>query len=316
MAASTPPLVNLPPGSERVTDADEEVFLLYSLLSSSSPGSEPESGLGFVDAKKGEITVSFDIPPPLVEASSPHLHGTTGTKHRDRHRRRRSSGKMDTEGKHIEVTLAQDLGGLRNRKGDTGSVLWRASMHLAQQLLQEHHYPPTPPLTPLLSPCHLPSAHILELGSGTGLLPVLLSPLVRNYTATDLAALLPLLRKNAASNGVGEKVAVEELDWAALMGLSEERRKLYFPLPDPPELVLAVDCLYNPSLLRPFLATLSYLCHPSTPTPSSPSDPSDPYDPPQKRPVALVMSELRDPEVMREFLALWLELDRDQGGWE
>ncbi|KZP00955.1 hypothetical protein CALVIDRAFT_218196 [Calocera viscosa TUFC12733] len=256
MAASTPSLVNLPPGSERVTDADEEVFLLYTLLSSSSTGGELESGLGFVDNKKGEITVSFDLVPPV----------------RERHRRRRSSGRMDTEGKHVEVILAQDLGGLRNRKGDTGSVLWRASMHLAQQLLQEHYYPPSPPAAALLHPTSLATSHILELGSGTGLLSVLLSPLVRKYTATDIPPLLPLLGKNADSNQVSEKVAVEELDWVTLE------------------------------------ATLSYLCRPPVPSPDAPSE--------QRRPTALVMSELRDPEVMREFLALWLELDKDEGGWE
>lgn len=101
-----------------------------------------------------------------------------------------------------------------------------------------------------------------------------------------------------------DKVVVEELDWIALSELNEERRKRYFPLPEAPDVILAVDCVYNPSLLKPFLATVSYLSHPISPG----------LEDPQKLPMALVMSELRDPEVMREFLALWLELDG--GDWE
>ncbi|EJU01172.1 hypothetical protein DACRYDRAFT_22932 [Dacryopinax primogenitus] len=157
----------------------------------------------------------------------------------------------------------------------------------------------------MLSSALLQTAHVLELGSGIGLLSVLLSPIVRKYTATDIPASLPLLQKNGGSNNITQVVTVEELDWVFLAGLNEERKTRYFPLSDPPDIVLAVDCLYNPSLLKPFLTTLSYLCRPT----------SSMSERPKRRPVALVMSELRDSEVMREFLTLWLELDGDQGGW-
>ncbi|GAW05253.1 cmp dcmp deaminase family [Lentinula edodes] len=80
------------------------------------------------------------------------------------------------------------------RKGDTGSVVWKASVDLAFSILQHERFPST--LHPFLDLTQLKNAHLLELGSGTGILCVALSPFVRNYTCTDLPDLLPLIHKN------------------------------------------------------------------------------------------------------------------------
>jgi len=64
--------------------------------------------------------------------------------------------------KTLEVQLMQDKTALRTRKGDTGSVVWMASVEFAQLVLQQHH---ARVQSPLLNPATLAESHILELGS-------------------------------------------------------------------------------------------------------------------------------------------------------
>ena len=150
----------------------------------------------------------------------------------------------------------------------------------------------------------LKSSHVLELGAGTGLLSVILGPLVARYTATDIAPILPLIRKNLALNfdgwpapsslpsspsevpKSGANVHVEELDWLAPLPRAS---RIVSP---PVDLVLAIDCIYNPSLLPALVSTLDRVSNADT--------------------VALVVMELRQEDVVREFLALWIATER----WE
>jgi hypothetical protein len=120
--------------------------------------------------------------------------------------------------------------------------------------------------------------------AGTGLLALALSPLVRKYTATDIPALLPLLRKNVRS----ASVTVTALDWTlpALRQVDSDVRG-----PDAPDLLLAVDCIYHPALVRPLLTTLTALAMP-------------------QHTAAVVVAELRAEDVLREFLQEWIAL-----GW-
>lgn len=154
----------------------------------------------------------------------------------------------------------------------------------------------------------LREAHILELGcvlphpysppclthplyfvnrAGTGLLALALGPLVRRYTATDIPALLPLLRKNVVSlpPTATNTVTVTALDWT-LPAL----RQIDVCV-DPPDVLLVVDCIYHPTLVRPLLATMTALAAP-------------------RHTLALVVAELRAEDVLREFLESWIEL-----GW-
>lgn len=139
----------------------------------------------------------------------------------------------------------------------------------------------------------MPTAHVLELGGGTGLLSILLSPLVDKYTVTDLPPLLPLLRKNLKLNGLEGKVVVDELDWVALSGLRPSARPSYFSAQPSPDLVLCVDCIFNTALVPPLLETLDYVAE-------------------SGKTKVLILLELRDEDVTREFLSRWLE----GGKWE
>jgi predicted nicotinamide N-methyase len=76
------------------------------------------------------------------------------------------------------------------------------SLHLMHHLLTQHHYPPPSPKLPLLDPGTLSKTRILELGSGTGSVATLLSPLVRDFTASDQFDNLALVKRNLELNGV------------------------------------------------------------------------------------------------------------------
>jgi hypothetical protein len=83
--------------------------LLYVALQQAS---NPPSGLGHLDSRKDTLTITFELLP-----SSDTLL-----------KRSKAKGKKRSEQneKVIQVQLAQDKTALRSRKGDTGSVLWRA----------------------------------------------------------------------------------------------------------------------------------------------------------------------------------------------
>jgi hypothetical protein len=119
--------------------------------------------------------------------------------------------------------------------------------------------------------------------AGTGLLALALSPLVRRYTATDIPALVPLLRKNLSTS---PSVTVTALDWT-LPAL----RQVDVRDADAPYVLLVVDCVYHPAMVRPLLTTLTALATP-------------------QHTVAVVVVELRAEDVLREFLQGWTAL-----GW-
>lgn len=101
---------------------------------------------------------------------------------------------------------------------------------------------------------------------------------------------------------------IEELDWLALASLpSGTARGRYCPVPKATptlelestdhvawDIVFAVDCIYNPSLLSALVDTIDAV---ST----------------AGRTWVLVVAELRQEDVLREFLDLWL---KHSGRWE
>ena len=299
-------------------------------------GSSCSTELGLVDGKKDVITLRF---------------------------RANADGRHDWGENEIEISLAQDLNGLRSRKGDTGarlpfyfrdgsltglvmtrgrvmeSKVWRSpsargikeidstrSVLLANSLIQAR-LPGTG--TQVILPLDLPSlrgARVMELGAGTGLLGLILAPLVGFYTFTDLPELCRLIEKNinlnidlfacspaARVSSPGRRkrakssddskysdrrpdnITVEPLDWVTLYDAPLRSRARLFPIPDPPfDLVLATDTIYNPALVSPFLATLNH------------------YAADQGRTIVFIVMELRDEDVTREFLHQWINL----GGWQ
>ncbi|RSH80770.1 hypothetical protein EHS25_007106 [Saitozyma podzolica] len=220
-------LFNFPPGSVLVEDADEEIMELYmdlASVSSSSADDAPDSGgLGFLDSTKSAIEIDWELSPGvhevdsgIVETRGEDAASTSGIASRaggaGSGSRRRTTGARAVKrtrpnpapvrSVQVRATIQQDLGALKGRKGDTGSVLWRSSLHLAHHLLTQHHFPPsTHP--PLLDPAVLGRTAILELGAGTGVLAVLLSGMCGGYTASDRIENLRLVKRNLELNGVG-----------------------------------------------------------------------------------------------------------------
>ncbi|KIM44845.1 hypothetical protein M413DRAFT_9100 [Hebeloma cylindrosporum] len=289
--------------SERVTDVDEELFILYSELQSTSASESTTSfrGLGYVDSHKDVLEIKFELTNPLPSSSGFQTNS----------RSRKSRKPIRTTNQSVEIEIHQDKTALHSRKGDTGSVVWKARsgttiMHrsfidFAQLVLQDYHS--DSPLS-LFDRQVLNTQNVVELGAGTGFLSIALSPLVRQYTATDIGPLIPLIQKNvklnfpswphAAPGGKGKNVLVEELDWVTLESASlSTRAKIYDTEAQPVDLLLVVDCLYHPSLVSPFLTTVDYLTTPG-------------------RTAVIVFSELRAEDVMREFLTAWLSIP----GWE
>lgn len=152
--------------------------------------------------------------------------------------------------------------------------------------------------------------------AGTGLVGLALAPLVHSYTVTDVGPLLPLILKNVTLNSFDRSlgkptpnITIEELDWVVLASLPPgTARTRYCPAlrvtpvtkldsndHDAWDLVLAVDCIYNPSLLRALVETIDAV---ST----------------VGRTWVLVVAELRQEDVFREFLNLWLK--QSSGSWE
>jgi len=107
---------------------------------------------------------------------------------------------------------------------------------------------------------------------------------------TDIAALLPLIRKNLSLNFDGwpsnSNIAIEELDWEALHSSTPALRTANFTY-SPIDLLLAVDCIYHPSLLPSLVETIDFLATP-------------------QKTAVLVVVELRAEDVVREFLERWI----------
>ena len=135
--------------------------------------------------------------------------------------------------------------------------------------------------------------HYLTCSSaGTGLLGIVLSPLARKYTITDIDDLVPLIKKNVQLNvpefPKDSNLVVSSLDWVTLQQVPPSKRHGAFGF-DPVDLVLVVDCIYHPSLLPPLLETLDFLAIPETTT-------------------VLVVVELRASDVVTEFLQSWIAM--------
>lgn len=149
----------------------------------------------------------------------------------------------------------------------------------------EYHFPPQI-YQPLLATSLLPDSRrpsVLELGTGTGLLPVLLHPLFSRFVASDRLENLKLVAKNLKTNDVlttgavakllsptsspkarkktlkSEEspqlpVEIEEIDWESLPAWKAGQQ---VPLGMEFDLILAVDCIYNEHLTGPLVEALA-----------------------------------------------------------
>ncbi|PIL34006.1 hypothetical protein GSI_03714 [Ganoderma sinense ZZ0214-1] len=123
--------VRIPPSASRVTDADEEVFLLYTNLATqkAADGTTHFRGLGHIDSHEDVLTISLNIGRPAEEQTGKAEDVAVAPSNKHKHRgasKRKMQGKRRDEVETVEVEIVQDKTALRSRKGDTGSVLWHA----------------------------------------------------------------------------------------------------------------------------------------------------------------------------------------------
>jgi hypothetical protein len=134
--------ISLPTDATFVSDADEEIFLLYTRLAALKPPDGSDAGhfhgLGYENSEEDSLVVHIELnPPPPTAACEPApkseiSNRKTGRRSRGR-KRAGPSGESDVvvgRGKEIEPVvleykLFQDITALRSRSGDTGSVLWK-----------------------------------------------------------------------------------------------------------------------------------------------------------------------------------------------
>ncbi|CAG8493318.1 5215_t:CDS:2 [Acaulospora colombiana] len=294
---------------DKVEDVEEEE-LLQSIV---TPDASNASALGLVDQRNDLVTLrfEFDRPNTVSNVNADHKTSESPGKHKRRGLKSNSKPQRVPQAKKtvIEIDLAQDITALRSRTGDTGRWLIctdRYSILFAWKVLQQLY---TNDPGGLFDPISLKSASVLELGGGTGLLGLLLAPHVQRYICTDLPELIPLIKKNISINnkalsGSEGPLLAEPLNWVDVYECppnSRHRlfsRNLYIQSEDisvdgnsnsGADLVLAVDCVYNPALVPPLLTTIDLFASPG-------------------RTVVLVVMELRDEDVVRDFLVKWTEM--------
>jgi hypothetical protein len=148
--AIPPGPVSLPVSATFVSDADEEIFLLYTRLAALKPPDISNTGhfhgLGSENSKEDVLLVRIELKPPSTTHSSPPKPEKVKPKADRRNRARKSEGSKSRSGIMVghgdelgtrrggaepqalvfEYELFQDKTALRSRSGDTGSVLWKA----------------------------------------------------------------------------------------------------------------------------------------------------------------------------------------------
>ncbi|KAK6337734.1 hypothetical protein TWF696_001214 [Orbilia brochopaga] len=258
---------------DEIEDPDEECFLLVS--------NKPDNrDLGFVDRSQSTVSVSVNSHDFLIH-QSPSL-----------------------------LTSSRPA-------GTTGAVLWKVTPLLASWL--------THPANEFTKSIINSASTVVELGAGiSGVLALALAPFVRSYIATDQEYCLKLLRKNilensdshaletpasgsskgrSSSSGKKSKrstepqksnVTVLPLDWqlTQVSSIPELKDKTI-------DLVIAADCIYNESLVRPLVDTFVDLSNLNRNDEGRQDETS--------AKLVMVAQELRSPDVLEAFMTAFCE---------
>jgi len=199
----------------------------------------------------------------------------------------RGLGMLDARAQSLDLTVAgrdltihQNPGLLKSnlRGGTTGAVLWEVTQHFAEWMVS--------PSNPMLKHGVLNSTStILELGSGiTGLIGIVMAPFIRRFIFTDQEYVLKMLQKNIDENPAIAPSATKTRDkkhktktasqqqqpprtnnHMEVMALDWEVSSLQ-QLPqllgddEGVDAVLAVDCVFNESLVKPLVQTCKAIC--------------------------------------------------------
>ena len=141
--------VSVPANATFVSDADEEIFLLYTRLAALKPPDSSDAGhfhgLGSENSKEDVLLVRIELKPLSTTHPSPSKPEKVNPNANRRNRARKRKSSSSKSGEHgdgfgtrrggggdepqalvFEYKLFQDKTSLRSRSGDTGSVLWKA----------------------------------------------------------------------------------------------------------------------------------------------------------------------------------------------
>lgn len=140
---------------------------------------------------------------------------------------------------------------------------------------------------------------LLELGTGISpLIALTLSPRIGRYIATDQAYVLKMLRENLSVNSMSPKghgklssdstnIEIKFLDWELHAITPDLLSSSQLESPNHLAALVACDCIYNPSLIRPFVSTCVDACRLSLgPIPT----------------LCIIAQQLRTPEVLESWL--------------
>ncbi|KAI1207086.1 uncharacterized protein F4807DRAFT_213362 [Annulohypoxylon truncatum] len=194
-----------------------------------------------------------------------------------------------------------------NRPGSTtGAVVWKITPLVADWLARSDNLLWT---SGILSP----SSNVLELGCGiSGLVGLVLAPLLSRYTLTDQSYVARLVEKNIDENShlqtsskpsttshkrKGRPTVVQSktelrflaLDWeldevtSSLTG--DDKAKSF-------DVVIACDCIYNDTLIQPLVQTCADVCGLRSADENATDKPA----------VCLVAQQLRDPEIFEGWI--------------
>ena len=214
---------------EEILDVDEETFLLFS---------QPtlNQNLGFIDSKATLLGL------------------TVG-------------------GRDLSIVQSPGLLSSNRQQGTTGAVVWKITPIFADWLIREGN---------LLRKAGFlrPDSIALELGCGiSGVIPLVLAPEIGKYIATDQEYVFKILKHNLSENiplvknkdsrkpwrnqtklsdsCLNASIDVLALDWEESMASSISS---HLPKGAGIEIVLACDCIYNESLIDPFVNTCADIC--------------------------------------------------------
>ncbi|KAI9795965.1 MAG: hypothetical protein M1835_004859 [Candelina submexicana] len=266
---------------DEIIDPEEESFLLFSLAISSQ-------NLGFVDSKAVIVELSI-------------------------------------AGQDLTIHQSPTILSSNRKKGTTGAVLWKITPLFAEWMVS--------PGNVLFQHGVLgPESTLLELGCGiSGVVGLVLAPKINSFIATDQDYVMKLLGQNIAENSrpssegfLGRKskgrkqtgpanvrqamstdnIRLVPLDWE-LNSLATLPSLLPAASPDSPgenllglDAVLACDCIYNESLIKPFVQTCADIC--SLRKGGSEARPT----------LCIIAQQLRSSEVFEGWLVAFHELFR------
>ena len=133
VVTASPGPITIPPNATLVSEADDEIFLLYTRLAALKPADSSSTGhfhgLGSENPNQDSIQVCIELKHPITGEQPRNTE--TGNQRTERRKRKKGSAAKAKEERRghdpivFEYFIFQDQTALRSRSGDTGSVLWK-----------------------------------------------------------------------------------------------------------------------------------------------------------------------------------------------